>query len=169
MQVVISKKIMENITLNDIATLFGLAAGAAGLVLGILNYLRERAKVVVDLQWDMKTMNLPQYDPNKDWGVIRITNTGRRSTYVSHVAIKLPGHCEDSHLLVMEGLQGQKLEEGAPPLVFPVSQEGLNEYAKHWKKLRAQVSDLSGKVWFSPRRYRGEVPSWAKRNEGHTS
>jgi hypothetical protein len=151
-----------NISLNDLGTLVAVVAGTAAFVLGVLNYLRDRATVSVELQWDMKAMNAPGYDPAKSWGVIRVTNTGRRPAYVSHVAIKLPKGYEGSHLLVMEGLQGQKLEEGAPPLVFPVKQEGLEEYAKDWKKLRAQVSDSTGKVWQSPRKWRGEPPSWAK-------
>ena len=154
-----------NINLNDLGTLVGVVAGTAGLVLGMLNYLRDRSRVMVNLQWDMKVMNAPGYDPTKLWGVIRVTNTGRRPAYVSHVVIKLPKGYKSSRLLVKEGLQGQKLDEGAPPLPFLVNQEGLEEYAKDWKKLRAQVSDSTGKVWTSPRKGRGEPPSWAKSNK----
>ena len=62
----------------------------------------------------------------------------------------------------MDGLEGKKLEEGAPPMTIPVSQAGLEKYAKDWKRLRAQVSDSTGNVWMSPRVWRGETPSWAK-------
>ena len=150
-----------NLNLNDLGTLVGVVAGTAGLVLGILNYLRDRSKVMVELQWDMTAMNLPGYDSDKPWGVIRVTNSSRRPAYVSHVAVKLPKGYEESHLLVMEGLEGKKLEEGSPPLTFPVTQDGLERYAKDWKKLRAQVSDSTGKVWMSPRIWRGQRPSWA--------
>lgn len=151
-----------NLNLNDLGTLVAVVVGTAGLVLGVLNFLRDRPKVVVELQWDTTAMNLPDYDPDKFWGVIRVTNTGRRPIFISHVAIKLPKKYEDTHLLIMEGLQGTTLEEGAPPLVFPVDQDGLEKYAKGWKKLRAQVSDSTGKVWFSPRVWNGQKPSWAK-------
>ena len=153
---------VNNFNLNDLGTLVGVVAGTAALVLGVLNHLRDRPTITVELQWDMTAMNLPGYDPNKPWGVIRITNVGRRPAYVSHVAINLPKGYEETHLLIMEGLQGRKLEEGAPPLTFPVKQEGLEQYARDWKKLRAQVSDATGKVWLSPRTWRGEPPSWAK-------
>ena len=151
----------ESTTLNDLGTLIGVVAGTAALVLSLLNYLRDRHKIVVELKWDLDVMNVPGYDVNKHWGVIRITNTGRRPIYVSHVGIKLPKGYQDTHLLVMEGLQGEKLEEGAPPLTYPLDQEGLDVYKKHWKKLRAQVSDSTGKVWMSPRVWRGDPPSWA--------
>jgi len=151
-----------NLNLNDMGTLIGVIAGTAGTVLGVLNYLRDRSKIMVELQWDTTAMNLPAYDPNIPWGVIRITNVGRRPTYISHVAIKLPVGYGATHLLIMEGLQGQKVGEGAPPLIFPVKQEGLKRFSKDWKKLRAQVIDSTGKVWKSPRRSIGDQPSWAK-------
>ncbi len=150
-----------SLNLNDVGTIVGVVAGTAGLVLGVLNYLRDRSIIMVELQWDMKAMNMPGYDPNIPMGVIRITNSGRRPSYVSHVAIKLPKRYEGTHLLIMEGLEGKKLEEGAQPLTLQVKQEGLEKYAKDWKKLRAQVSDSTGKVWMSKRVWRGKKPSWA--------
>ena len=41
------------VTLSDLAALVGMILGTAGFVLGIVNYLRDRAKVVVKLRWDM--------------------------------------------------------------------------------------------------------------------
>ena len=149
-----------NINLNDLGTLVGVIAGTAGLVLGVLNYLRDKPIISVELQWDMTAMNVPGYSSNTPLAVIRITNSGRRPIYVSHVAIKLPKGYEGSHLLVMEGIEGKKLEEGASPLTLPMTQEGLEQYSKDWKKLRAQVSDSTGKVWFSKKTWRGKPPSW---------
>ena len=156
---------MADLTLNDLATLVGLISGTVGAVLGVLNHLRNAYKVIVELQWDMDATNAADLDPNKKWGVIRVSNIGRRPAYVSHVALGLPKGYEDSHLILMEGLQGQKLEEGAPPLTYPVDQEGLEKYGRDWRDVRAQVSDATGKVWRSPKKRRESAPSWAKQDE----
>jgi len=155
---------MENFSLNDAATLVGLVFGSIGLAIGVMNYLRDNPKITVELQWDMTPFNLPEFDPNELVGVIRITNTGRRPAYVSHVALKLPKGYEGTHLVISEGLQGQKLSEGDPPLTFPSRQNELHQYAKDWRKLRAQVSDSTGKVWYSPRTWISKKPSWANEN-----
>lgn len=150
-----------SISLNDAGTLIGLVAGTAGLVLGILNYLRDNLKIAVELQWDMKPFNLPQFDENELMGVIRVTNSGRRPAYVSHVAIKCPKGYDETHLIIEETMHGKKLSEGDEPLVFPVKQRGLEKYKNEWKEVRAQISDSTGTVWYSPRVWRGKPPSWA--------
>ena len=151
-----------SITLNDAGTLIGIVVGTAALTLGILNYLRDNIKISVELQWDMKPFNLPQFDENELIGVIRVTNIGRRTTYVSHVAIKLPKGYDDTHLIMYESLQGKKLSEGDEPLIFPFKQPGLEKYKKKWKEVRAQISDSTGTVWYSPRVWRGKPPSWCE-------
>ena len=64
--------------------------GTAGLVLGILNYLRDRPNVAVTLQWDMSVTENPVIDPRKKWGVISVTSVGRRPVYIVSVALELP-------------------------------------------------------------------------------
>lgn len=142
-------------TLTDAAALTGLVFGLVGTVLGVLNYLRDRTIVAVFLQWDMQYV---QHGRPGLTGLVRVQNVGRRPVYVSHVVINT-GHGES--FLLRDAIQGQRLEEGSAPLVFPVDYEGLEPFAKNWWLLRAEVSDTTGKVWRSPR-LSGNPPSWAR-------
>jgi hypothetical protein len=136
--------------------------GLAGFMLGVMNYLRDRAKIVVELQWDMKVTPGGPYDPSKSYGVVRVTNVGRRGIYISHASLRLPKGHEASHLLLADGIPGKKLAEGDSPEIYVILQDDLGQYAKHWRKIIAQVSDSTGKEWTSRKIARGDVPSWAR-------
>lgn len=147
-------------TLTDFVAVCGLVFGLSGAVLGVLNYLRDRVKLEVTLQWDMDVTPGGKYDANKKWGVIRVTNVGQRTTYISHAALRLPKGYDTSHLVIMDSIQGEKLTEGDPTKIFMVSQDGLEKYRDAWRRIIAQVSDSRGKVWKSKRLKRKEIPSW---------
>ena len=152
-------------TITDAAAILGLVSGVAGTVLGVLNYLRDRAAVVVGLQWDMRVTPGSGYDPNKKWGFITVTNVGRRAIYVSHVALRMyDNRFGISHLVLMDGIVGKTLNEASPSATHVVDQDGLQEYASAWHLIRAQVSDQTGKVWIS--KYVSEKPSWAEVEPG---
>ena len=150
--------------LSEAVSVIGLVAGVAGFVLGVLNYLRDKHNIVVSLQWDLAATPGSGYDANKPWGLITVTNVGRRASYVSHVALRLPKGYEHSHLLIMGGIAGKKLTEGDPSEVFVVDQAGMEQYARDWQKIVAQVSDSTGKVWSSKKLKSTAIPSWAKTN-----
>ena len=145
-------------TLTEFASASGLIFGVAGFVLGVLNFLRDRAAVVVTLQWDMESTD----NPRELSGVIRVTNVGRRSTHVSHVALRLPKGYEHSLLVIVGGIAGKKLSEGDPTQIYLVKQDRLEKYADHWRDLVAQVSDSTSKVWVSKKLHKHEIPTWAK-------
>lgn len=149
-------------TLSELVSVIGLVFGVSGFVLGVMNYLRDRHRVEVSLQWDLDVTPGSGYDANKKWGLIRVTNVGRRPTYVSHVALKLPKGYGHSHLLIQAGINGKKLTEGDPSEIFVVTQDGMDLYAKDWKRIVAQVSDSAGTVWYSKKPKSNEKPSWAK-------
>ncbi|MCK5663570.1 MAG: hypothetical protein KAI17_08790 [Thiotrichaceae bacterium] len=153
---------MSAITLNDFATVIGLLVGGAGFALGVLNYFRDKAKVIVELNWDLSVTEGTEYDSNKLWGLVNVTNIGRRPIYISHTALKLPKGYDHSHLVLMEGVKGVKLTEGDPSQTFMVDQTGMEVYAKDWKKIIAQVNDSSGKTWKSSKRKNKKKPSWAE-------
>ena len=148
--------------LNDVATGVGVVLGFSGFVLGLLSFFRDRANVCVELQWDMDVTGNPQYDENKKWGLVRVSNIGRRPIYISHAALKVPKGHDHTHLVLMEGIAGKKLGEGDPSEVYVVDQEGLEKYKDNWKNVRAQVNDTTGKSWRSKKLKRSEKPSWAK-------
>lgn len=145
------------LSLTQILALLGAITGIIGCVLGVLNYLRDRAKIIVHLVWDMKPFGHTNFDMNKLYGCITVTNVGRRSVFISHVAIKFPK--KNEYGLIFEGLAGEKLVEGDPPKRYPVEQDGLEEYSKDWRKIRAQVTDSAGKLYYS--KTTSKCPSWA--------
>lgn len=146
-------------TVTELIAVLGLVSGVTGTVLGVMNFLRDRARVEVALQWDMKSYGDPRYAEDKYWGIVTVTNIGRRPIYVSHVALRLPKGFDGSHLLINEGIRGKTLTEGSPAEMYVVTQDNMEQYASVWNKIVAQVSDSSGRVWKSkPVRTK---PSWA--------
>ena len=99
-------------TITQLTGLLGLIFGLVGTILGILNYLRDRADVTVTLQWDMAVTPGGEYDARQKWGIIRVANVGRRSIFISHVAIRVPKGFAHSHLVASEGISGVKLAAG---------------------------------------------------------
>jgi hypothetical protein len=148
-------------TLAEFVSVAGLCFGLAGFILGVLNYFRDRHRIDITLQWDMEVTEGCGYDHTKKWGAIRVTNVGRRAAYVSHIALKIPKGYEHRHLLILGGINGKKLAEGDPTEVFMVTQDGMELYAKDWKKIVAQVNDSTGKTWYSKSFRMMEKPSWA--------
>ena len=150
--------------LSETASLLAIILGTTGTVLGILNYNRDKAKINVTLQWDLKILDSPKYDENKSWGTITVTNIGRRPIYISHASIKLPRGYDIGYLIIAEGISGKKLSEGDPPETFILSQEGLEKYSADWKKLRAIVIDITGKEYRSKKVRMRKAQSWVSTN-----
>jgi len=149
-----------NMTVTDLAALLGIIIGTAGFVLGVLNHLRDRVDINVTLHWDWVAYGTLD-NSDKRWGIITVTNAGRRTAYISHISLILPKHSKDySHLLLREGIAGQKLAEGDPPAFFQIDQDGLEKYSKYWRKIRAEVSVSTGKKVYSKRIKK--IPSWSK-------
>jgi hypothetical protein len=147
--------------MSNIAGILGLIFGVIGTTLGVLNYLRDRPDVIVELQWDMSVTPGSGYDHTKLWGIIRVANAGRRPIYVSHVALRLPKGFDHTHLVISGGITGVTLKEGDSAAVHLVTQDGLSPYKEHWRSIVAQVNDVSGKTWRSRRIKAAKVPSWA--------
>ena len=153
---------------TQIAAVCGVVFGFAGLVLSILNYFRDRPELVVALKWDMATTGDLKHDPNKLWGIVRVTNTGRRPIFLTAVALELPKLFAtekgfEHNLLVLGGsLGGKKLTEGDPPAVFVVTQDDLTRYSTVWNQIRAIAEDSTGRRYKS--RKVSERPSWAEHN-----
>lgn len=124
----------------------GIITGSSGLVLGILNYLRDNPEVAVSLQWAMQYFGESASDKGKLFGEIRVTNIGRRPIFVSHVTIMIP----DTHeLFISDSINGEKLSEGDPPKIYPVNQEGLEKYHEVWNYMYVIVRDSAGKKYLS--------------------
>jgi hypothetical protein len=152
-------------TLAEFIGVSGLMFGLAGFMLGVMNYLRDRAEIFVELQWDMKVTEGGPYDPNNSYGVVRVSNIGRRAIYISHASLRLPKGYDHPYLLLADGIPGKKLSEGDSPQVYAITQDGLAKYAKDWRRVIAQVSDSTGKTWTSKKMKKDKIPSWAQRGQ----
>src|SRR5208282_2857943 len=95
------------IVLTQVLAVVAAMVGTAGFVLGILNYMRDAPRVRVTLIWDMVDGRT-----NERFDFIRVANVGRRPIYISHAALKLPRGYQHTHLVLHEGLQGDRLVEG---------------------------------------------------------
>lgn len=153
------------IGLTQVTALVGAFTGIAALVLSITNYLRDNPKVTVTLLWDMSVTDNPRYDRNKQWGIVTVANVGRRPIYLRIANLKLPKGYTNSHLVLSEGIAGKRLAEGDAPAMFIISQDGMEEYAKDWQKIRAAIYDSAGREYLSPKKTSNDsTPSWAKVN-----
>jgi hypothetical protein len=138
-----------------VTAICGVVFGFGGLSLGILNFLRDRPRLTVTLNWNMVGAGGPTFDPKKRWGLVRVTNVGRRPVYLAIVALKLPKNSktpkgfEYSHLVLMDSVRGRSLAEGDPPAIFPVDQEQLIKDSLPWQQLWAIAEDSTGKVYES--------------------
>jgi hypothetical protein len=148
--------------MSDIASILTVIFCTTGAILGALTYFRDRPKVVVTLQWDMAVTDNQVYDSHKLWGVLCVTNVGRRPIYTSAAALDFGKSCDHIEIL-RESIRGVKLGEGDPPATFIASQEGLEKYAMHWKKARAMVQDSAGKTYYSKKVDTRKVPSWVQK------
>lgn len=159
-------------TVTDVVAILGLVSGVTGTVLGVLNFLRDRAAIDVSLQWDMSVTPGTGLDPHKRWGVITVTNVGRRPIFVSHAAIRLPKQAGKdgayTYLVVNSAIVGKTLTEGSLSERYIVTQDGLDQYAVYWREMVAQVNDSSGRTWKSRKLRRNQIPSWARpKSVGH--
>lgn len=148
----------RDLLLVEVISVIGLIFGILGFILGVLNYLRDQYKIIVTLNWDMTNAD------GKLLGVITVTNIGRRSSYVSHVALRLPKGYENTQLIIASSVYGKALHEGSSPEKFFVLQDNMEQYAKDWQNVLAQVSDSTGKEWVSKKIKTNQIPSWAKKD-----
>ena len=143
---------------TEIGALLGMILGTAGFTLSLMIYLRDRPKIRLSLQWDMTETKTGEL-----YGIVRVTNIGRRPVFVSAVALELPRGLEHSHLLLNTSIIGVKLCEGDQPAKHIVSYSRLCEYSKGWRDIRAYAEDSTGTRYFSdfPRKD-AKPPSWVK-------
>jgi hypothetical protein len=141
--------------LTTVAAVAGLIFGFAGLVLGVLNYRRDRPSLRVVLEWDSVIVG-DKTGRQVRLGQVYVVNTGRRPVYINAAGIELWSTTPDEfiHRKSLGVVQGRKLAEGDPPICFIVpdnheAAEALVEDAQYWRDIRAFAIDSSGKKYFS--------------------
>ena len=135
--------------LTYITAIIGVILGSGSLALGIFNYLRDRPNIRIHLQWNMEMVggSIPQGE--HECGMISVTNMGRRPVYVSHVCLVLPKSYKNRLMLLMDSVPGRTLSESDPPAIFIIRDDVQRKYAKDLKRICAQVSDSTGRVYKS--------------------
>ena len=153
----------ENSTTGIVFALVAALVGILGLLLAWITLRRDRAKVVVDLDWDTGKHYVGMRSNVKEtWGTITVTNRGRRAIFVRSVGLKYPDDEKVYNLLPQQDQDGVKLEEGDKPIVIKIPQnKQLQRYSANWKEIYAVADTASG------RRYRSTYfpakrPSWAE-------
>ena len=73
------------ITLSNIAAFLGMVLGTAGFSISLMNYLRDKPRILVTLQWDMANTNTEAL-----MGLARVTNVGRRPIFISVCGAQVP-------------------------------------------------------------------------------
>jgi hypothetical protein len=125
---------------------FGAVTGGLGLTLSVLNFLRDGARLQIKLTWGMELVG----GPGGSKGLVIVHNVGRRPVYVSHT--HLTGTSDRSMQLIMGGIDGVTLGEGAPPRQVIINQDAKLEadLGGHWWRVRAAVVDGAGRKHYSP-------------------
>ena len=79
------------------------------------------------------------------------------------VALKFPKGFEDTDAVLFDSLQGKKLCEGDPPAGFLINYDGLGQYSRSWREIRAYAVDSAGVEYRSKRLPKKHpVPSWVR-------
>jgi hypothetical protein len=135
--------------ITEIAAILGMILGTAGLVISILNYLRDRPCVKVNVQWNVTSPDFPE-----PYCIIHITNTGRRPVFIMYVAFELPPGSSEPYLLLNATgermlAEGKRLSEGDPPLVCTIANSKLTSYLNGSTQLRACAKDSTGRMYYA--------------------
>lgn len=144
--------------LTTIGSILGMVLGTAGFTVSVLNYLRDRPKVKVLLQWNMTDSRTGIVK-----GLVRVTNIGRRPVFIGAAAIQIEG---GATYLLSDAIPGTKLQEGDKPAGYMVNHEGMEKHSGEWRKVRAFVEDSTGKKYWSKYPSKSDKPpAWVASNK----
>jgi hypothetical protein len=82
------RALRHNPSMTMLTALAGVIIGTAGLVLSVLNYFRDRPKVIVKLVWHNVVTD--EHEAEKTSCEIIVANVGRRPIYISHAHLSYP-------------------------------------------------------------------------------
>lgn len=133
-----------------LTSIFSLLIGGVALLLSVFNYRRDRARVVVKLQWNAETVHIrgPNSPVKARIAHVYVTNEGRRPVYITFVGLELPGRKRTLNWLA----EGKQLAEGSEPLTFKLPQDDmLKPFETTWTKIRAVAGDSANR-WYQSKR-----------------
>lgn len=149
-------------TIKTLLIFLSLIVSTIALIVSILNYRRDKYKVLIDLDWDNgKRYEGMRSNVKETWGTITVRNIGRRPVFILSVGLKYPDDERVINLLGEENLEGVKLEEHDKPIIIKIPQDFLlKRHSKNWDKIYAIAYDIAGKEYKSEKSW--TKPSWAE-------
>jgi hypothetical protein len=146
---------LETLSAQFLATLIGVVTGPAALLLSVLNYLRDRAALHVDVRINMLVKNAANYNDGKRHIVVTVTNIGRRPAYISLVGLLFP---DGTNYTLSDILFNPKhAKEGEAPCQFLCEQEGIENFNEQWPGVYCLVRTSTGLQFRS--RFLQDVPT----------
>jgi hypothetical protein len=143
-----------DINVQSVATLIGVVTGTAALSLSILNFLRDRAALHVDVRLNMLVKNQNQYDETKDHAVITVTNIGRRPAFISIVGLLFP---DGTNCILSDIFYNPKqAKEGEAPCQFLCEQDMLENFNSIWPGVFCFVRTSTGQQYRS--KFLSDIP-----------
>jgi hypothetical protein len=152
--------------LTTIAAIAGLVFGFTGFVLGILNYRRDRPKLIVRLSWTTSIL-VDHARRQVQLGRIYITNAGRRPVYITAAGVE---EYYSTYTMIrrrnLKKTSGRRLAEGDPPIILvvpnsPEMADSFIERAAVWREIRAFVEDSTGRRYRSSKVWLWDKPRWS--------
>ena len=142
---------MESQTLLQAITatvaIIGAVTGTVALTLGVANFLRDRPDIRVALRAGRRVINAPEYDRDKPYVIVTVSNAGRRPVYLNNVALWVPG---EPWTVLHDGLRNpDTFPEGGPPRDYLAEQDLIIGMIDRWAGIRAVVEDATGKQYVS--------------------
>jgi hypothetical protein len=130
-----------------IISLVSLVIGTTGLALSILNYRRDRSKVIVELRWNAETILGGGVGSKVEsrWGHIKVINKGRRPVMITFVGLELPGRKRTISFL----LEDKKLAEGESFIVRVPQDTLLKPFSDKWQRIWASAGDATDRQYNS--------------------
>jgi hypothetical protein len=143
---------------TSILSIIGGVTGPLGFVISLLVYFRDRARVKVNVTWDMVTMPRDPRFPER-FVKVSVANVGRRPIHVSSICARIVG--EEMIWLLATGIDGKTLAEGSAPYDAIADEKMFRDKGTEWWKIRFSVTDSSGKVYLSD--WPMKAPKWAEK------
>ncbi len=121
----------------------GLLVGIVGLVLGLANLVRDKGALRVELSEAAIPYNLPEYPSNIDWGLVNVSNSGRRPIYLEAVDLIL----NTGGKALLFSSQSKQLTEGGEPshTMFDIG----NVRKQGYRIVCARARDARGRSYYS--------------------
>ncbi len=134
---------MSQDVVTQVVAQIGAFTGAAALVLGIMNYWRDRGSLKVELAENVIITGMPAYPQHRRWGVVYVANRGRRPIWFSSVSLIL----STGEQAFLFDSRPAKLDEGSEPARAVFDKSDLDE--RGFRILCARATDSLGRKRYS--------------------